>query len=145
MKKFKLRILGQKQRCFIAHRFSSEEMKIAEKLAWLLNYLNVDAISGAGYQPTSIREKIKKLLSQRLDFIIMLVTKKGETAWIRDEVGKVADRIPIIPILEVGAKIAPGLIIGDIEYIRFTRGHIYDSIPKLIEGIEYIRTQAKTA
>jgi hypothetical protein len=129
-------------RCFLSFRFSAESENIALKIQQFLTLLNVQVLSGASYEPRRISDKVlSKLSQQSLDFIAVLITKTGESMWTRDEIASAGSRgIAVIPIVEVGAAFAPGLF-GDLEFIEFSPGHIGDSFLKLLQALDFIRSE----
>jgi hypothetical protein len=69
-------------------------------------------------------------LREPLDFIVLLITKHGESTWTRDEIGIAIHKgIALVPLVEKGSSLQPGLF-ADIEYIEFESGHIGDTPPR---------------
>jgi hypothetical protein len=129
----------ERLKCFLSYRFDPAVEGLAQKLERFLALLDVDVVTGAGYEPRSVVAKIRdKLGSSDLDFLVLLISKNGESMWTRDEIAMA--KVPVIPIVEDGAKFEPGLF-GDLEYIRFSDGHIEESFIKLLEALKFIRLQ----
>jgi hypothetical protein len=133
----------ERLKCFLSYRFDPAVEGLAQKLERFLTLVDVDVITGAGYEPRPIVEKVReKLGSPDLDFVVLLISQHGESMWTRDEITTANSRgVPVIPIVEAGAKFEPGLF-GDLEYIRFTEGHIEESFIKLLEALKFIRLQS---
>jgi hypothetical protein len=125
-------------RCFLSYRFNSYSKTIAFELMRFLELLGVEVITGKGYEPRNVNEKVLSRLDN-LDFIIYLITKDGESSWTRDEMAvSIGKGYYVVPLLENGSKIDRG-ILGDIEYIPFDHDHIGDTFISLIEAINFIR------
>ena len=95
---------------------------MAQKLEKFFSLIDVDVITGAGYEPRPIVWKVRERLgTPGLDFVVLLICVSGESMWTRDEITTASSRnVPVIPIVEVGAKFEPGLF-GDLEYIPNSR------------------------
>ena len=117
----------QKLRCFLSYRFSSENEILALKLSQFLKLLDVEVITGASYEPRQVSQKVLSRLREPLNFIVLLVTKTGESMWTRDEVGAALHKgLALVPIVENGAVLQPGMF-ADIEYVSFEPDHIGDA------------------
>jgi hypothetical protein len=132
-------------RCFLSYRFTTEVEPLAAKLQRFFGLLDVEVVTGAGYEPRPIIEKVKAKLGLDLHFVVLIVSIHGESMWTRDEITSAGSRgIPVIPLVEHGADFAPGLF-GDLEYIPFTEGRIEETFIKLLEAIRFVRLQKSQA
>ncbi|MDO8531973.1 MAG: hypothetical protein Q7T26_07375 [Dehalococcoidia bacterium] len=127
-------------RCFLSYRFYIRSEQASVQIQKFLALLGVEVVTGTGYEPRSISDKVKERLSkEKPDFLVYLLTADGESAWIRDEMaGAKALGVPIVPVVEENTTLQTG-ILGDSEYITFTQGHIGDSFLKLLEAVNYVR------
>jgi hypothetical protein len=131
--------------CFVSYRFTGEVRGMLTTLTTFLNLSRVDVLTGAGYEPRSIATKVKeKLDSSALDFVILLISIHGESPWTRDEITRASLRaIPVIPLVEDGAKFEPGLF-GDPECIPFSPGRIEETFVKILQAIHFIQQNSRT-
>jgi len=126
-----------KLRCFISYRFTDNSKYKVLELTRFLELIGIEVITGVGYEPRTVSEKVLSKLSNPLDFIIYLLTKDGESTWIRDEMAvAVGKGYSIIPLVEEGVTLEKG-ILGDLEYIPFD--HISDSYIGILEAINFIK------
>ena len=134
---------NRKMRCFFSYSFDDDyTQNIASKVEQYLSLLNVEVITGQPYEPRKISEKVITKLRDNLDFIVILITQKGESMWTRDEISTAIHRgIPVIPLVENGARFESGLF-GDLEFIKFESGHIGDTYLKLLEAVIFIRNES---
>ena len=131
----------QTLRCFLSYRFAPETEILSLNLQRFLALLDVEVVTGTSYEPRRISDKVVDRLAGPLDFLILLISKGGESLWTRDEIATANQRgLAIIPIVESGAEFEPG-IFGDIETIPFETGHIGDAFLKLLEAINFLRRQ----
>ena len=125
-------------RCFISYRFNPKSKALVLELTRFLELLNVDVITGLGYEPRKVSEKVLSRL-ENIDFAIYLITDEGESTWIRDELAvSIGKGYNIIPLVENNAKMENG-ILGDWEYVPYETNHIGDTFISLIEAINFIR------
>jgi hypothetical protein len=128
-------------RCFLSYRFLPESEIIALKVQQFLNLLDVEVVSGASYEPKRISEKVLSKLTGSLDFIVLLVSRAGESMWTRDEIATALSQgIAVVPVVESGASFAAGLF-GDLEHIPFEPGHIGDTFLKLLEAVRFLQRE----
>jgi hypothetical protein len=128
-------------RCFLSYRFIPESEIIALKVQQFLNLLDVEVVSGATYEPRRISEKVLSKLTGSLDFIVVLVSRAGESMWTRDEIATALSQgIAVVPLVENGANFVTGLF-GDLEHIPFEPGHIGDAFLKLLEAVRFLQRE----
>ena len=136
--------IGQKDRqltCFFSYRFNDYTKPLALELIRFLELAGVQVISGAGYEPRKLSDKVMSRLEQPMDFFIYLVSGDGESTWTRDELGIAHVKgYAVVLLVEKGAKIEKG-ILGDWEYLEFVPGHISDTFVGIMEAIRYIRRE----
>jgi hypothetical protein len=126
-------------RAFLSYRFGTPDTEsAAETIRRFLDLLNVEVVTGRGYEPRALHEKVGDRLVG-LDLAVVLVGTDGESLWTRDEIATARSAGAfVIPIVATGATFALGLF-GDLEYIPFAPGHIGDALISLLEGVAYIR------
>ena len=133
-----------KLRCFLSFKFENPQTKTkALKVTQLLDLSDVEVITGEPYEPRKVSEKVKATLNQHLDFICLIVTSDGETMWTRDEINLAHSKgVPLVPLVEEGATFTPGMF-GDHEEIRFPSAQIEEAFIKLLEAVNFIRSNPK--
>jgi hypothetical protein len=130
-------------RCFLSYRFGDPNELVALKVQRFLTLLGVEVITGQGYEPRSLSEKLSARLEDSVDFLVLLVQADGESPWTRDEIVTARARgAPVIPLVEEGAAFSPA-IFGDLEYVTYASGHIGDTFLALTEAVIYIRSERK--
>ena len=126
-------------RCFLSYRLEDAPSdRAATEVERFLSLLEVEVVTGRGYEPRSIRDKVDERLDG-LDLAVLLVSSNGESFWTRDEITTARARgVYVIPIVGEGHDFFPGLF-GDHEYIRYATDHVGDAFLKLLEGVLYVR------
>jgi hypothetical protein len=132
---------GQRLRSFISFKFDDPRTALQSNiLKRLLAALEVDWVSGEQFEPRRIEDKVKARLRADVDFLIAIISKAGESKWIRDELSDANARgIWIILLLEEGATFDKG-IFGTLEYISYEIT-IEQTFPALVEGINFVRAE----
>jgi hypothetical protein len=129
-------------RCFLSYRFGDANELTALRVQRFLALLGVEVVTGQSYEPRRISEKIAERLNQELSFVVLLVTRDGESMWTRDEIATArSGGLYVIPLVEDGANFAAGLF-GDLEVVPFAAGHVGDALLKLLEAVVYVRANA---
>ncbi len=127
--------------CFLSYRFNSRSKALALELSRFLELLGVTVITGAGYEPRRVDQKVITRLEQPLDFLIYLITADGESIWTRDELAfSLAKGYALVLLVESGTKIEKGLL-GDWEYLEFEGNHIGDSFVGILEALHFIERE----
>jgi len=127
--------------CFLSYRFTPRGKVLALEMSRFLALLNVKVVSGLGYEPRRVAEKVIERLKSGHDFFIYLITKDGESTWTRDELAVAyGEGVPVIILIEKGAEIGKGLL-GDWEYIEFESDHVGDTFIAILEALAYLRDQ----
>ncbi len=122
---------------FIAHRFDSTGQEAAERVALFLTMLGFECVTGRGYAPGSISEKVKSRL-QAQALVVVILTPGEDSTWLIQEsllsnlVGK-----PLILIKEASSAFKPGLL-ADHEFISFSSPRIEQVFIPLLEGLRAI-------
>lgn len=130
--------------CFLSYRFTSRSKTLALELTRFLELLGSNVISGAGYEPRRLNEKVISRLSQPFDFLIYLITKEGESTWTRDELAVTMGKgFPAILLVESGVEVGKGLL-GDWEYLQFQDNHIADTFIGILEALRFIKNKWNT-
>ena len=125
--------------CFLSYQFKDSSEEYGQRVKEFLELLNVQVITGKGYEPRPVNEKVKGRLAEKLDFVVVIEALSGKSSWTRDEIARAqSPDIFLIPLVEKGATFDKG-IFGEHEYINFEPGHIGDAFIGLLEGVYYIR------
>ena len=134
----------EKLKCFISFKFDdADTVTKVDRLKRLLAGLQIEWVTGEQFEPRRIEDKVKARLRADVDFVIALVSKAGESKWIRDELSDANSRgLWIVLLLEDGANFDKG-IFGALEYISYDLT-IEQTFPAVIEGINFIKAEIST-
>ena len=125
--------------CFVSYRFNNETKPIVLELSRFLTLLNINVVTGMGYEPRKITDKVSDRLKSGHDFLIYLISRDGESTWTRDElIMSASSGMPIVVLIEKGSCFEKG-ILGDLEYVEFESGHIGDTFISILEAISFLR------
>lgn len=126
---------------FLSFQFDDKSKAYAAQVETYLRLMDVDVITGLGYEPRRVSEKVNERLSSGIDGVVLIEVAGSSSSWTRDEIARAqSPGVFLIPLVEAGGKFDSG-IFGDHEYIRFGEGHVGDAFVGLVEGINYIRRQ----
>ena len=130
---------GSNPKCFISFKFDDPQtVTQVNSLKRLLAAVHTEFLTGEQFEPRRIEDKVKARLRADVDFLIAVITKAGESKWIRDEMADANSRgLSIVILLEAGATFDKG-IFGTLEYIPYTVA-IEQAFPAVLEGINFIR------
>lgn len=130
--------------CFLSYRFNERSKTYAMEITRFLELAGVQVVSGAGYEPRRVTDKVRTRLDQPLDFLVYLLSSEGESMWTRDELSvALAKGYAVILIVEAGVKVEQGLL-GDWEYLEFQAGHVSDSFIGILEALRFIRREKES-
>ena len=131
-------------KCFISFNFDdAQTITQVDRLKRLLAAVHIEWVTGEQFEPRRIEEKVKARLRADIDFIIAVVSKAGESKWIRDELADANARgLWVVLLLEDGATFDKG-IFGTLEYIPYNLA-IDQTFAALLEGINFIRAEIST-
>lgn len=132
----------ERLKAFVSFRFNDHGKALAFELREFLELTKVEFVSGLGFEPRSVSEKVIEKLSSPLDLFIIIQCVSGDSAWVNQEIGIAkANKIPVIVLKEEGAAETPG-ILGDIEYLPFSEGNISNTYVGILQAISYIHKNA---
>jgi hypothetical protein len=132
-------------RCFLSFRFNPADEVLAAQVERFLQLQGVEVLTGLSYEPRKVEDKVRSLLAQALDFLVLLLTSSGDSSWLRDEIAEARTaEVPVIPLVEDGVEFKQGLF-GNVEQIPFSPGHIGDVWISLTEALEFIRATRRHA
>jgi hypothetical protein len=128
------------RKVFIAHRFDDIGEDAANKVAFFLTLLGFECLTGRGYAPSSVAEKVKSRL-QAQAVVVVVLTPGEESTWLVQEslLSNLAGK-PLILVKEVDAIFKAGLL-ADHEYIPFSAPHIEQAFIPLLEGLRALGFQ----
>jgi len=125
--------------CFLSYQFTGKSLEYARQVKHYLGLLGVTVITGQGYEPKPIAEKVRARLSEKLDLVVVIEVAERKSSWTRDEMARAqTPGVFLIPLIEQGAKFDQG-IYGDHEFISFAPDHVSDAFAGLLEGVLYIK------
>ena len=119
---------------FVAHRFDDMGNLCAEKLARFLELLGFRVVTGRGFAPSSVAEKVRKrLLSQGV--VIAILTRGDDSTWlVQESVLAEAHGKPLIVLRDISAEFKAG-ILGDLEFIPFEAPSVESAFIPMLEGL----------
>jgi hypothetical protein len=128
-------------KCFISFKFDdAQTVTQVDRLKRFLAAAHIEWLTGDQFEPRRIEDKVKAKLRADIDFVIAVISKAGESKWIRDELADANARdLWIVLLLEDGATFDKG-IFGTLEYIPFDLA-IEQTFSALLEGINFIRAE----
>jgi len=130
-------------RCFISFRFDDHSKALALELRELLELVDVEFVSGLGFEPRSVSEKVLARLAGHLDLFVIIHSSQGDSAWLNQEVGVARSRsLPIVVLREGDAPYDSGML-GDTEYIQFPSNAISKAFVPLLQAIRFVRDARK--
>lgn len=135
---------GNNPKCFISFKFDDPEtVAQVNRLKRLLAAVHIEFLTGEEFEPRRIEDKVKGRLRADVDFLVAVITKAGESKWIRDEITDANSReLWIVLLIEEGATFEKG-IFGTLEYIPYSAA-IEQTFPAVLEGINFIRADIST-
>jgi hypothetical protein len=131
-------------KCFISFKFDdAQTITQVDRLKRLLAAVHIEWVTGEQFEPRRIEDKVKAKLRADVDFIIAVISKAGESKWIRDEIADANARgLWVVLLLENGATFDKG-IFGTLEYIQYDLV-IDQSFLALLEGITFMKAEVST-
>jgi hypothetical protein len=131
----------RKLKCFISFKFDDVlTVTHVDRLKRLLAAVHIEWITGEQFEPRRIEDKVKARLRADVDFVVAVISKAGESKWIRDELADANARgLWIVLLVEDGATFDRG-IFGTLEYIPYDLA-IEQTFPALLEGINFMRAE----
>ena len=130
---------SRRLRCFVSFRFDDHSKALAFELRELLDLADVDFVSGMGFEPRSVSEKVLDRLMGELDLFLIIHASPTDSAWLNQEVGVArARKLPIIVLREGDTKFDPGML-GDTEFISFPANEISRSYVAVLQAIKFLR------
>lgn len=135
------KLAGGNPKCFISFKFDDHgTVAQVNRLKRLLAAVHIEFLTGEQFEPRRIEDKVKARLRADVDFLVAVITKTGESKWIRDEIADANSRgLWIVLLLEEGATFDKG-IFGTLEYISYAAA-IEQTFPALLEGVNFIRAE----
>lgn len=119
---------------FIAHSFDEAGNLYALRLTKLFDLLGFEVLSGQGFSPKRISQKVKERLKVA-KIIVVVFSEKDDFTWLWQEATIESREKPLFVLLEEGLQWKAG-IHGDIEYIKFPKGNIEASFIEVLEGLD---------
>ena len=131
-------------RCFVSFRFDEHSKALAFELREFMELVGVEFVSGLGYEPRSVSEKVLERLSEPLNLFIVLFSSSGDSAWLNQEVGVArAFNLSILVLKEESSNVDLGML-GDTEYLLFPKDNISKSFVGILQAFSYLRKLDKS-
>ena len=125
-------------RCFMSFRFDDHSKALALELREFLELVDVEVVSGLGFEPRSVSEKILERLAGPLDLFIVLDSVSGDSAWLDQEIGAARARdLPVLVLREEGTSAQHG-ILGDTEFLLFPKDNVSRAFVGVLQALQYI-------
>jgi len=119
---------------FIAHSFDDTGRSYAFQLTKVFSLLGFEVATGEGYSPESVSSKVRRRLAAQ-EMALAIISERDDNTWlIQETMAAEFSNKPLILLVEDGVDFKPG-ILGDVEYIKFSKGHISEAITPLLEGL----------
>lgn len=119
---------------FIAHSFDDIGRSYAFQLTKVFSLLGFEVATGEGYAPESVSSKVRRRLAAQ-EIAVAIISERDDLTWlIQEATAAEFSNKPLILLVEDGVDFKPG-IFGDIEYIKFPKGHISEAVTPILEGL----------
>lgn len=122
---------------FIAHRFDAVGQEVSDKVALFLTMLGFECVSGRGYAPGPISEKVKSRLQAQAIVVVVWTPGEDSTWLVQESLLSNLSGKPLILIKEATSVFKPGLL-ADLEFIPFSEARIEQTFIPLLEGLRAI-------
>jgi hypothetical protein len=132
-------ISERRLKCFVSFKFDDAQIAAQiERLKRFLSALQVEWVTGEQFEPRRIEDKVKARLRGDVNFVIAVISKAGESKWLRDELADANARgLSLVVLLENGATFDKG-IFGTLEYVSYDVA-IDQTFVSVLEGINFIK------
>jgi hypothetical protein len=125
---------------FLSFRFDDHSKALALELREMLELSDVHVVTGLGYEPRAVSDKVLERLTGPLDLFIILHSSSGDSAWLNQEIGVAKGRnLPILVLREEDTASDVGML-GDTEYITFPTNAISKSFVGILQALRYLRS-----
>jgi len=136
--------LSRKMRCFVSFKFDDHSKALAFELKEFMELVGLQFVSGLGFEPRSVSEKVLDRLSEPLDVFIVILSSSGDSSWLNQEIGVARGRnLPILVLKEESSDAELG-ILGDTEYLLFPEHNISKAFVGILQALTYLRRLDKT-
>lgn len=134
---------SSRMRCFVSFRFDEHSKALALELRNFLELADLEFVSGLGYEPRSVSEKVLDRLTGSIDLFLVIFTIGGDSAWLHQEIGVAKARgLPIVVLREATASFNEGLL-SDIEYASFPENHVSGAFIPVLQAVQYVRLKSR--
>jgi hypothetical protein len=134
---------AERLRCFVSFRFDEHSKALALELREFIELADLEFVSGLGYEPRSVSEKVLERLSGNVDLFIVISAVGGDSAWLHQEIGVAKGRgIPVMVLREEGTTLDEGLL-SDTEYAVFPIDTISGAFIPVLQATRYVRLRQK--
>ncbi|MBS4095928.1 MAG: hypothetical protein KGZ83_03710 [Sulfuricella sp.] len=122
---------------FIAHRFDAVGQEASDKIALFLTLLGFECVSGRGYAPGPISEKVKSRMQAQAVVVVVWTPGEDSTWLVQESLLSNLSGKPLILIKDATSAFRPGLL-ADLEFIPFSEARIEQAFIPLLEGLRAI-------
>ncbi len=129
--------IGDKS-CFVSFNFDERGLALAFELRDLFELLGVKFVSGFGYEPRSVSNKVLDRMRANNCLFIVIVTRSSGNEWLQQEIGVAKGlNLPVMVLMEEGVEFDLG-ILGDNEYVRFPKQTISKTFVSVIRALQFV-------
>jgi hypothetical protein len=123
-----------KRTAFIAHQFDSVGTSTADKVARFLGLLGFQVVTGRGYAPGPVSDKVRARLEQQA-LVFVLLTPGDDATWLTQEsLFANVNNKPLFLLKERTASFKSALL-ADHEYIPFDGSNVETTFIPILEGL----------
>ena len=124
--------------CFLSFSFDEHGMALAFELRDFFELLGVGFVSGLGYEPRPISEKVLSRLNEPISLFVVLFTRSENQDWLQQEIGIAKGRnLPVMVLIEDGVDFKSG-ILSDNEFFKFPKNTISKSFIAVLQALKYV-------
>jgi hypothetical protein len=129
-------------KCFVSFRFDDHSKALGFELREFLELIGVEFVSGLGYEPRAISEKVLDRLTGELDIFIVIHSSTGDSAWLNQEIGIAKGRkLPILILREETSETDLGMLEGA-EYLLFPDNNISKAFVGILQALNFIKKES---
>ena len=125
--------------CFLSYQFSEPSLEYGRQVKHFLELHGIKVVTGQGYEPKPISEKVRSRLSEGLNMVVVIEVNDRKSPWTRDEMARAqSPGVFLIPLVEEGATLIEVYMVI-MNSFHLTKVSISDAFVGLLEGVNYVR------
>ena len=123
-----------KRTAFIAHRFDDVGDEVSNRLARFLELIGFRVVTGRGYSPQPISDKVKARIEQQALTFVIFTPGDDQTWLVQESILAEFKEKPLIIVRDERVESKSGLL-ADREYISFEAPRIETAFIPIVEGL----------